>query len=247
MSTQWYYRIGEATHGPFDTAELKRLAAAGRIPPHALVSKGGQAPWVPAMNVKGLFVTNLDVPGQLTRPAPTTPTRDSVQLMPTAQSQEASSSRPLLSGDEDLTDADVLSWLESNATEDMSSGTLTDDLIACRFCGGEVIADAMKCQHCGEWLRPQHKSAPEAHRAELLTLFGVLGIVFLWPFAIAAWIMAASDLERMDRGYMDTNGRRMTQAALTLGKVGVLLMFLGILVIIMWAYGYYKLFSALLS
>ena len=29
---------------------------------------------------------------------------------------------------------------------------MTEDVIRCKFCDGEITATAQKCKHCGEWL-----------------------------------------------------------------------------------------------
>jgi predicted YcjX-like family ATPase len=54
MST-FFAQIEGKVSGPFDAAELKRLAAAGRISDHDQISKDGKTGWVAARNVHGLF------------------------------------------------------------------------------------------------------------------------------------------------------------------------------------------------
>lgn len=81
------------------------------------------------------------------------------------------------------------------------------ELIACPFCGGDVVADALKCRHCGEFLRepPRGGNLAAARAAAsgpylcascgartagvkyapgsiLIELF--LWLFFLWPIAI---------------------------------------------------------------
>lgn len=55
MAQMWYYRAGGVEHGPVPAAELKRLAAAGKIGPADLVRREDADKWVPAGHVKGLF------------------------------------------------------------------------------------------------------------------------------------------------------------------------------------------------
>lgn len=58
----------------------------------------------------------------------------------------------------------------------------------CPYCAEEILADAKKCKHCGEFLdstlRPQHnppeqKIVVENKSSGLLTFFLVLGVIFL--------------------------------------------------------------------
>ena len=53
--SQWFYATSGGQMGPVDTAELKRLAAAGTLQPTSLVWREGLAEWVQASKVKGLF------------------------------------------------------------------------------------------------------------------------------------------------------------------------------------------------
>ena len=53
----WLIRRGDQTKGPFGAADLKQLAAAGRLLPTDLVQREGGQDWVPAARVKGLLST----------------------------------------------------------------------------------------------------------------------------------------------------------------------------------------------
>lgn len=64
MSSEWFYAKGNEKHGPFSTAEIKRLASAGQLSKHDLVSKSGAADWVRASKVKGLFPEEAPEPPQ---------------------------------------------------------------------------------------------------------------------------------------------------------------------------------------
>lgn len=67
------------------------------------------------------------------------------------------------------------------------------------------------------------------HRGVLILVFSILGWV-LCPFLlIAAWIMGKGDLEAMDRGEMDPEGRGLTAAGMWIGIVGMVVMILSIL------------------
>ena len=55
MAEQWYYARGKDKFGPFTAAQLKALAAQGRILPTDMLHKEGMPKWVAASSVKGLF------------------------------------------------------------------------------------------------------------------------------------------------------------------------------------------------
>ncbi len=68
----------------------------------------------------------------------------------------------------------------------------------------------------------------QEHRGTLILVLGILGIVVCQPVGIAAWVMGNSDLQAMDAGTMDPEGRGMTQAGKILGIISVVLMVIGI-------------------
>ncbi len=55
MAHQWYVQHGGKQHGPISSAQLKKLAAEGKISPSTNVRLGADAKWVPAGRVQGLF------------------------------------------------------------------------------------------------------------------------------------------------------------------------------------------------
>ena len=55
MGQQWYYEQDGEQHGPVTGAELKQLAAAGKLNAAAKVKRDGMADWLPAAQVKGLL------------------------------------------------------------------------------------------------------------------------------------------------------------------------------------------------
>lgn len=55
MAREWHYAIDGERAGPVEPAELRALAAAGRLGPDDLVWKPGLAEWVAARSVRGLF------------------------------------------------------------------------------------------------------------------------------------------------------------------------------------------------
>ncbi|MBN1393569.1 MAG: DUF4339 domain-containing protein [Pirellulales bacterium] len=54
-SVEWYYARDNQQTGPVSSAELKQLAAAGRLSPGDLVWREGMSEWAEARNVRGLF------------------------------------------------------------------------------------------------------------------------------------------------------------------------------------------------
>lgn len=56
MGEQWYYSRDGASVGPVSALDLKHLASCGQLTPTDLVWKEGMRDWVPAEQLKGLFV-----------------------------------------------------------------------------------------------------------------------------------------------------------------------------------------------
>jgi len=63
MADELYYQHDGQQYGPITGAELKALAAAGKLLPDDLIRKEGMEKWVPARNVKGLFPAVSVPPG----------------------------------------------------------------------------------------------------------------------------------------------------------------------------------------
>ena len=57
------------------------------------------------------------------------------------------------------------------------------------------------------------------HRGSVILAFGILGFAVCGLFGVAAWVMGNSDLQEMDRGYMDPTGRDLTNTGRILGMV----------------------------
>jgi len=62
------------------------------------------------------------------------------------------------------------------------------------------------------------------HRATLILVLGILGIIMCQPLGIAAWIMGNNDLKEMDAGTMDPSGRSNTNAGKICGIIATVLM-----------------------
>jgi hypothetical protein len=76
MADQWYYAQGGTTFGPFSAAQLKELAAAGKIQAQDGVWKEGMDRRVPAAKVKQLFPER---PRQAPAAAPAAPAAETTQ------------------------------------------------------------------------------------------------------------------------------------------------------------------------
>ena len=77
------------------------------------------------------------------------------------------------------------------------------------------------------------------HRATVILVLGILGLVACGICGIIAWVMANTDLRDMQAGLMDPSGEGMTRAGKIIGivavalnvaaiGVGVLMMMLGV-------------------
>ncbi len=69
MEAVWYYVVNGSQTGPVSFAELKAVAASGKLSPHDLVWQEGTPDWVPASSVAGLLTPKPPTP-----PAPPIPT-----------------------------------------------------------------------------------------------------------------------------------------------------------------------------
>ncbi|MDB6058414.1 MAG: hypothetical protein JWO95_2258 [Verrucomicrobiales bacterium] len=66
------------------------------------------------------------------------------------------------------------------------------------------------------------------HRATLILVLGILGLVICGPLGIAAWVMANKDLREMDAGTMDPSGRGTTNAGRICGIIATILTIIGV-------------------
>lgn len=75
------------------------------------------------------------------------------------------------------------------------------------------------------------QSAPpvKAHRGVMLLIFGILGILCCFIFAILAWVMGSGDLKAMAEGKMDASGEGLTKAGKILGIIGCIFAILSML------------------
>jgi hypothetical protein len=70
------------------------------------------------------------------------------------------------------------------------------------------------------------------HRATLILVFGILGLVTCQIFGIVAWVMGNNDLREMDAGLMDPTGRQNTSAGRICGIIATALLGLSLLVVL---------------
>jgi len=81
-------------------------------------------------------------------------------------------------------------------------------------------------------------STQAPHRGALILVLGILGLLVCQVLSFFAWIMGKGDLQRMDAGEMDSDGRGLTQAGMICGIVGVALLAIGILIfVVMMVFG----------
>jgi hypothetical protein len=57
---QWYYARNDQQFGPVSANELKVLADAGRLAPDDLLWREGMEQWATAINLKGLFASEIE-------------------------------------------------------------------------------------------------------------------------------------------------------------------------------------------
>jgi hypothetical protein len=74
-------------------------------------------------------------------------------------------------------------------------------------------------------------TALRPHRATLVLILGIVGVVCCMPAGIVAWVLGHQDLKDIDAGLMDPAGRGMTNAGKILGMISVALT---VLVLIGW-------------
>ena len=70
------------------------------------------------------------------------------------------------------------------------------------------------------------------HRGVLILVLGILGLILCQIFSPFAWVMGKGDMEKIDSGKMDPEGRGLTQAGMICGIVGTAIMILGLLAVI---------------
>ena len=75
----------------------------------------------------------------------------------------------------------------------------------------------------------QAYSKYEEHRGTMILVFGILGIACCFPFGIAAWVMGNADMQKINAGIMDPEGKGTTNAGKICGIISVALASLGII------------------
>lgn len=74
----------------------------------------------------------------------------------------------------------------------------------------------------------------QPHRGGMILAFGILGLVLCFPFGLAAWFMGKTDIEGMNNGTVDPEGRGLVDAGRIIGLIGGLLGVIGILLGVLW-------------
>ncbi len=127
MGAVWYYKRSGQTHGPFTARELKQRAAEGDFTREALVRKKKDGKWIAANRVSGLFSES-----------------SSSASPPPIVDSSASGPPPI----DEIQDPPPLIPPEGPISATTRSTKL------CPFCAEEIVAEAVKCKHCSEFLDP---------------------------------------------------------------------------------------------
>jgi WD40 repeat protein len=99
MGQGWYYKLDGVVRGPVPAAELRRLAAAGKLGPADVVRRDDMEKWLPAGQVKGLFtapVAATTAGGEAPVPVPARPVaaRPATRPRPKGEDDEGEEQRP---------------------------------------------------------------------------------------------------------------------------------------------------------
>ena len=100
MARQWFYTHDSEQQGPVSAAELKELAAAGKLSRQDLVWAEGMSEWKPAGRMKGLF-TEDDAGSASASAAAATAASVSASASASAVTAATASARPALAQDGD--------------------------------------------------------------------------------------------------------------------------------------------------
>ncbi len=73
-----------------------------------------------------------------------------------------------------------------------------------------------------------YASGMRPHRATIVLVLGILGLVICPILGIIAWVMGNGDLRAMQAGQMDPSGLGMTKAGKICGMISVILAIVGI-------------------
>ena len=68
----------------------------------------------------------------------------------------------------------------------------------------------------------------QPHRGVLILVLGILGLVTCPIIGIFAWVMGNADLQKIQAGEMDPEGRSLTQAGKICGMIASILMIIGV-------------------
>jgi nitrite reductase/ring-hydroxylating ferredoxin subunit len=129
-------------------------------------------------------------------------------------------------------------------------GSLMSSISSCPHCGSSVsipqhlFGSLVRCPMCGQQFQvggaptvvpPRPTYIPvhvEPHRGGLILTLAIVGLIICGPMALAAWIMATSDLQKMRHGSMDKSGYGLTQAGMVIGIIGTILWILWLFILI---------------
>jgi hypothetical protein len=78
----------------------------------------------------------------------------------------------------------------------------------------------------------------EPHRGSLILVFGILSWLLCFIFGIVAWVMGNADLQKMDAGLMDPEGRGMTQAGKLIGMIHIIVSIVAIVFMLIFVFAF---------
>ena len=90
-------------------------------------------------------------------------------------------------------------------------------------------SESLPPQEAHEVPQQQAYAQYEEHRGTMILVFGILGIACCFPFGIAAWVMGNADMQKINAGIMDPEGKGTTNAGKICGIISVALASLGII------------------
>lgn len=85
----------------------------------------------------------------------------------------------------------------------------------------------------------------EPHRGTVILVIGIVGLAAFGICCPIAWILGKSDLDKMDAGKMDPDGRSSTYAGYLCGKIGSIVMLAILGLIALWCV--FGLFAAIIT
>jgi len=152
----WYYQRRGAEIGPVSSAQLRQLAAAGKVSRDTLVRKESCEDWVLAGRVKGLFGATEQAPGSSTRMQASSPTKPKTESATCARcSAKFSFSRTDGQGAQfglcpRCSAQAAATGMSPNRNHAEPGVSPVPDLRSCPYCQRLVSRNASTCSYCAK-------------------------------------------------------------------------------------------------